>query len=1070
MSEEQRAVEEGLPERSGAPAEERMHDDGTFGQAESFEGESVPAQWSAGGEGDVQLSRAHYKHGRQCLRWQWSEGSALTVTRPPYLAEAGRSRNGGIKLWIYSESAVQGKLSFRFGSERELNERRPRYAFEIGIHFTGWRGFNVHFREDGAIGGSQQAEAEVAAGASPVAASRSAAAEAEPLEAMEILPPEGVASGSIFFDIIEFVEHVPASRSSDEQMPFARQRTNGGKGGSWDRSFHFSRKRPQLPPEETITEAQRHAFETIARRCDDWVYGVNPDTASEPIRIRFEALQSFIRSGLKQYDRLGLVRDENGYMTGMPLFSSRSAHGPEFGKSVSRTIFLPLVLDYKINGSPESKRKALDLFDHFHDQGWAAGSGLETLDHETNRNSGYFHAVFLMRKELRETGRLERELAAMDWFTNFGKTFGTPGVDYTETTSDEVRTRFHYKLLYVLAMDDMPEKVRRMKGLLQWMNHALSIAPGYAGTIKRDYMGFHHRGVYMSAYAPNAYHTAALIIYLLHGTPFALSPASVHNVKQALLTLRTVTNKYDVPVGISGRFPTKGGVTNEVLPAYAYMALSGDPVDTDMAGAFMRLWDPESPYLKEELFPLADSKNVQYMDTIGGLQLMLRLADEGYAAEPSPQGYWFKPSAALAVLRRGDWMVSTKGWSQYVFDFEAHGRRNAESAIKVTEGENVYGRYISYGAMQILASGEPVNAEASGYALDRGWDWCRWPGATTKRVPLETMEVGKGGSPGGMFNENTRSFSDETFVGGVMSEGSDGVFAMKLHDTVFDPSFRAVKSYFYFGREVIALGSQIRNDDAAHRTETTLFQSHMPDPAMAMAVNSDRTTVFPYRFRSGGAGPFWIVDPYGNGYVVPDPQGLHVERGMQYSMDHSGSMPTSGAYATAWIDHGTKPDGAGYEYAVLVQASPEEVEAYAKTPPYRVLRKDEQAHVVEHVEERAIGYALFDPQARLTWGTLRSVNAPVLAMEKERGDELTLSVADPDLRLPKLPNQKMDDRTAWTAGTASRVQIELAGCWKLPADRPHPSVLAVRPDAQSTVLELECANGETVEVVLVRAT
>ncbi|CAG7619224.1 chondroitinase family polysaccharide lyase [Paenibacillus allorhizosphaerae] len=1061
MNHELRTVNGEFSDVSGTVKTDELQDDGTFGQAESFEGETVPILWQATGGGDLQLSRAHYKHGRQCLRWQWAQGSALTVTRPPYLDEAGGSRNGGMKLWIYNESPVDGKLSFRFGSEREMDDRGPRYAFEIGINFTGWRGFNVHFREDGMIERSQQENKGAAAGRT--------ANEDEQLEVMEIVPPEGAASGSIFFDAIEFVEHVPASRSSDDQMPFTRQRTNGGKGGSWDRSFHFSRQRPQLPLDDAVTPEQLQAFETIARRSEEWVYGVRPDVTREPIRIRYEALQSFIRSGLNKFESLRLRRDENGCMTGMPLFSSRSAHGPEFGKSVSRTIFLPLVLDYKMNGNPESKRKALDLFDHFHDQGWAAGSGLETLDHETNRNSGYFHAVFLMRKELRETGRLERELAAMNWFTNFGKTYGMPGVDYMETTSDEVRTRFHYKLLYVLAMDDTPEKVRRMKGLLQWMNHALAIAPGYAGTIKHDYMGFHHRGVYMSAYAPNAYHTAALIAYLLHGTPFALSPSSVHNVKQALLTLRTVTNKYDVPVGISGRFPTKGGITNEMLPAYAYMALAGDPVDPDMAGAFMRLWDDESPYLKEKLFPLADSKNVQYTDTIGGLQLMLGLADEGYSPERSPQGYWFKPSAALAVLRRDDWMVSTKGWSQYVFDFEVHGRRNAESAFKVTEGENVYGRYVSYGAMQILASGDPVSAEDSGYALDQGWDWCRWPGATTKRLALEAMEVGKGGSKNGMFNENTRSFSDETFVGGVVSEGTDGVFAMKLHDTVFDPSFRAVKSYFYFGREVIALGSHIQSDDGVHRTETTLFQSHMPDTSMPIVVNSAETTAFPYSFHPAETGPVWIIDPYGNGYVVPDPQGLHLERGMQHSMDHSGGKPTSGAYSTAWIDHGTKPDGAGYEYAVLVQVAPEEVETYAKTPPYRVLRKDEQAHVVEHRGERAIGYALFDPGAHLSYGILRSASVPVLAMEKERGGELVLSVSDPDLRLPKLPNQKMEDHIAWTAGTASQVRIELAGRWELRTDRPNPSIRSIQSDAQSTILELECANGVTVEVTLTRA-
>jgi hypothetical protein len=980
---------------------------------------------------------------------------------PPHLAAAGRARNGGIRFWIYSETELSGKLTFRFGSKQEMERGEPHFQFDIAVGFSGWRGLNVHFREDG-VATEQE-------GAAAVTKTVKTASD-EPLEVMEIVSPTEAASGVLFFDIIEFVEHIPASRSSDFQLPFPRQSANGGKGGSWDRSFYFSRLSPTLTLPETISDEQIRAFETISARLDTWVFGNHPDLTQEPLRIRHEALQTFIRSGVERYETLRIRRDEEGNITGLPLFSSRSTHGPEFGQTVSRLIFLPIVFDYKLNGNEESKRKALDLFDYFHDQGWAAGSGLETLDHETNRNNGYFFAVFLMRRELKETGRLAREQAAVHWFLNIGKTYGMPEVDYQETTSDEVRTRFIYKLMYVLAMEDTPEKVRHMQGLVQWMNHALKIAPGYAGTIKHDYMGFHHRGVYMSAYAPNAYHTAALMIWLLHGTPFALSAESVNNVGQALLTLRTVTNKYDVPVGIAGRFPTKGGITNEVLPAYAYMALADPPAHLDMAGAFMRLWEPESPYLRETLFPEASSDGVQYIDTLGGVQLMLELAAQGRPAEASPQGFWVKPSAAMAVLRRGEWMVSTKGWSQYVFDFEAHGRRNTESVHKFTEGENVYGRYISYGAMQIIASGDPASAEASGYALDRGWDWRRWPGATTKRVPLDDMLVGKNGSGSGMFNENTRNFSDETFVGGVTSEGQDGVFAMKLHDTVFDPSFRANKSWFYFGNEMIALGSDIANEDGQHATETTLFQSHMPDPGMAIAIDGMTVTSLPFTYtqESTAAAPVSLTDPYGNSYIVPDPRNLRVKRSLQQSIAHTGSAPTSGHYSTAWFDHGTSPQAGDYEYAVLVQTPAEQAAAYARALPYRVVRKDARAHIVEHTAAQTIGYVLFDERARPDCGVLRRTSAPIVAMEKRQGDRLILSVADPDLRLPKRPNQSMDDTTAWTRGKSALVEIELAGrwTWRDRSVRPPNATIADTQEG-NTRIEITCINGDTTEMDLI---
>ncbi|WP_158301724.1 chondroitinase family polysaccharide lyase [Paenibacillus mesophilus] len=1025
-------------------------DDGTFDRAESFEGEDVPAAWQAKGEGALSISGVHYKHGRQSLKWQWGRNSKLVASKPRFLEQAGRSRNGGMRIWIYMESAIEGALTFRLGSAKELENGHPRCEFEIRTHFTGWRGINIHFREDGGSGKESLWSTDTA------------------LDTMEITPPADRDEGAVFFDVVEFVDHIPASRSSDYQIPFLRQKTNKGKGGSWDRSFHFSRQSPQLPLPETISPEQVQAFATIARRMEDWVYGVNPDLSREPLQIRHEALQTFVRQGLRNYDELRLKRDDNGYITGVPLFSSRSAHGPEFGATVSRKIFLPLVFDYKINGSIESKQKALELFDHFHDQGWAAGSGLETLDHETNRNNGYFFAFFLMREHLRETGRLEREMATAHWFLNMGKTYGTPGVDYLETTADEVRTRFVYKLQVVLAMDDTPEKVRHMQGLLAWMNHALAVAPGFAGTIKHDYMGFHHRGVYMSAYAPNAYHTAALIVYLLHGTPFALSAQSVDNLRQSLLTLRTVTNKYDVPVGIGGRFPTKGGITNEILPAYAYMALAGDPIDREMAAVFMRLWEPESDYLKEKLFPEASSDSVQYIDTLGGVQLMLQLADQGHLAEDSPNGCWVKPSSALAVLRREDWMVSTKGWSQYVFDFEAHGRRNTESVHKFTEGENVYGRYISYGAMQILSAGSPINAVDSGYALDHGWDWRRWPGTTAKRVPLEEMKVGKNGSENGMFNENTRSFSDESFVGGVTSEDRDGIFAMKLHDTVFDPSFRAVKSYFYFGSQIVALGTNICNEDDEHRTETTLFQSYMPEPRMPIEVQSIPINQFPYIWQNEKSGPVWFTDPYGNGYIVPDPRGLHIERDIQQSIDHRGVHETTGSYTTAWIDHGLQPHGAEYEYAILIQTTPDKLAEFASNPPYKVVSNNGKAHIVEHAGMRATGYAVFDETADLAEGLLSKTSAPITAFVKERAGSLVVSVADPDLRLPRKPNQRMEDHVAWTESKAEKVTIELQGKWKIREQTKgeFPAVIAEYGDS-STIIEFVCRNGDTTELVLI---
>ena len=65
-------------------------------------------------------------------------------------------------------------------------------------------------------------------------------------------------------------------------------------------------------------------------------------------------------------------------------------------------------------------------------------------------------------------------------------------------------------------------KIRDMKALIRWYDNALSLSEAFSGTLKPDYLGFHHSGFYASAYIPEALHNGALIQYLLSGTTFAL--------------------------------------------------------------------------------------------------------------------------------------------------------------------------------------------------------------------------------------------------------------------------------------------------------------------------------------------------------------------------------------------------------------------------------------------------------------------------------------------------------------------------------------------------------------------
>ncbi len=984
-----------------------------------FEDASLSTVYRADLDSHLSLSTRHYKSGRQSLMWSWQNGGRLLFTDP----EPERNKRlTGFRAWVYNEQAFEdGVLTFSFGSESELSANNPRYQFQFGLNFTGWRAMWVDLRED--------------AGNASYKGRKNGRA-----TAFEIRAPHNISSGSVFLDMMEMVREVKHA-AADPQIPFVSGGVDNARGGR-NREYRWSLNTLPGPVPEVITEADRQAFETITRRYEAWILGNDVKTdMREPVRIRFGALANSIRLGhrnLKKYE----IRREGDVILGVPLFASRAPHRPGF-ESVFAEVLLRLVLDYRLNATEDKKNQILDVFDYLHDQGWAAGSGLGTLVHEFMRIAGYAHAVFLMREDLRATGRLERETATLEWHSMFGEVYEKswdPG-----TNADFLRTVGMYRLLRVLMMEDTPEKVAMMRCYLAWLDNALSIAPGWLDTIKPDYSGFHHRGIYANAYAPNAFHVASILVYLLRDTPFAVGDDKRDNVKQALLTTRVMANTYDISTALNGRFPFRTRLADKLLPAYVYAALSYTPVDEELSGTFMRLWRPELPFVQEVFQKV--SAGIMYLDTPGAAQMMADFAEAGHIPEAAPSGHWTLPYGALSIHRRNEWMVSMKGWSKYVWDFEA-----------AKNGANQIGRYLSYGSMLIYANGDPVTREASGI-VSEGWDWSMWPGTTVIR--LSHPELGE-------FRRD-RNFSDETFVGGVNLKGENGVFALKLHDTQHNPSFRAVKTVFCFDDVLICLGSGIENDDGGHATVTPLFQASISTDHPTV-VNGTSVQAIPYTFSGTVNQKVWLMDASGNGYVIPDGNGLRVQRQMQEPAGDFGKpyIGGKGTFELAYLDHGNAPSNEGYEYAVLVQQPLGRVRKFADAPEYVVWQRDAQAHIVHYPKLKTTGYAVLDIGTRPVNGALVSVDVPSLVMTREVSEGLLLSVSDPDFGwnwVIQDPHRQNRNLVVNQASVPRKVKVTLRGKWRL--DGVYDLVKAT-VQSDRTVVEFTCQDGKAVEMKLIK--
>ena len=598
-----------------------------------FEETSLSSAWQADTGSRLSLSTGHYKSGRQSLQWDWRTNGRLRFTDPA----PGRQKTlTGFRAWIYNERALDAKLTFRFGTEPELAANNPRYQFQFGLNFMGWRALWVDLPQDAthvSYTGPKNGRS----------------------TAFEIVCPDNVPTGSVFLDLMERVEQIHWARSADAQVPFVNAARDGGRDPYY--RWHLNTLPGPLPP--AITAEEQQAFQTIADRYEAWVFGKELDENREPVRIRLNALADYIQRGYRNLEAYELQR-EGDIVLGKPLFASRSPYKPYF-QDVFQDVLMRLVLDYRIHGNREARDRVLDLFDYLHDQGWAADSGIGTLDHAFLRVAAYAHAVYLMREDLRATGRLARELATLEWHSMFGELYEQtwePG-----TNADFMRTVSMYRMLRILMMEDTPQKAAAMRRYLAWFNNALTIAPGWLDTIKPDFTGFHHRGIYANAYAPNGFHVASLLVYLLHDTPFAVADDRRENLRQALLTARVMANTYDISTAINGRFPFQTEVINEILPAYMYLALAYAPVNAELSGAFMRLWKPESPVLKDGLFQQVSAR-IMYLDTPGAVQMMVNFADQGPKPEAAPSGHWTLPYGALSIHRREEWMVSLKGWSK----------------------------------------------------------------------------------------------------------------------------------------------------------------------------------------------------------------------------------------------------------------------------------------------------------------------------------------------------------------------------------------------------------------------
>ncbi|MBR1869232.1 MAG: chondroitinase [Bacteroidales bacterium] len=967
------------------------------------------------GKGFVRLTDRHFREGAHSLEWTFRRAEPLSLRCDiPFEPMDPTGEDTYLSTFIVW---IRNDAPFSAPLTFEFRKAgRTCCSFRMGMDFHGWRAVWVCFERD--MEGTPETG----------------------MDEIRLLPPAG--EGSICLDHIVTATKVDSRfQSPDAQAPFV----NAGTSNHWLLIWKNSLMQPDLPL-EPMDEAVVREMHLVEERFAGMLHEKRP--------VRSERLEK-IR---KRFAFYRIRRAEDGSVTGRPVFMVRHAEAyermmPDWDKDYFRKRGLDFLSYFDLmlgvatawNDSDDESLKSelrgmfLDLYDHITELGVAAGSSWGYCHHYGYDIRKIYPAYFLMKDVLRESGRLEEAAATLRWYAITNEVLAEPQED--GIVIDSFNTHLEGRLASILLMEDSPEKVRYLRSFSRWIDRGCRPAPGLKGSFKTDGTCFHHMNNY-PAYAIGGLDGVTKAMMMLGGTRFRVPAAAHDSVRKCLLTLRFCCNLTQWPLSMSGRHPNGTGHLSSLQ--YGLMALAGTPdgsapVDTAMARAFLRL----TPSLPK---PSKFEK-----------QLAARFRKAGILPEDDPQGNLALGYGCLSAHRRGRSLAVVRGHSRYLWATEQY------------LGANFYGRYLGYGGLEILTApdGVPVSLESSGW-MEAGFDWNRLPGVTSVHLPWDRLRAR-------VLNVDSFSgfeemlISDEAFAGGLSSGGRDGNFGMKVHGhDKYDGSLRARKSYHFIDGLIVALGSGIEDGDELCRTETTVFQ-------LACPGTSEKK-----HWEGYGAGDCGFVDPAGTGYYVAPfsredavfrksfPQEGVWERkeGLSY-----------GDWVSLVLDHGTAPSEAGYEYAVLLETDRESMASFARKPAYKVLRRDNGAHVVSVPAKGITSYVCFEPQNLLKPGPVCAVDTSALVMTKAAKGSLLLTVAQPDLALYRGDADEVFDAEGkriersiysrtWTGNESGEipVTVTLKGRWEVAEELP--SWAEVTPAGQCTAIRFTCREGRSYDLRL----
>jgi len=952
----------------------------------------TPSSWQVS-SGSLSVSSERFKSGSRSLLWKWDgKDSTLLLHDPAALAKRGPK--SGFAFWTHNDSPRPARLVFDV-----LHQDKVVATGWFWMDFRGWRILGAGFSQIGLPSN-------------------------QPVDAIRLHAPDGMANGRLFIDDARLVMDYAAPRSL--QTPWV----DVADGLKHPETICLSAddpalNRPWLP--KRSAEVSAGELEDIANLERSFLTSKTmPGKGLPPGRL----------DELRKIPATYQIRRAGDAITGRPI---------DGGTAIKPAGFIP-VGDYLKScdavknayhqakepaEADELKRMFVDLTCHLLDQGWSPGFRLAAFDNYPFAQNACF---FAMKDELAEAG-LARPVAQalMDNFGSHGA--GDFTKEHPGSTMDGLG--FWHRELYAcsLMFPTREEQLQHLRISQRFLNLAL-VEPN---TIAPDGCTYHHGGFH---YAYASYNMPRLLQSLekAGSTRFRINAAAHERLRVFVRSLAFTSSRGEQACNLGMRAGTPMS-TMGVEPVARMLAGMGTPdgsraLDGEMAAISLRLLAESSPDQPHPNFAKAPWKS---------------WLDQGIKPASAPTGFLAMNGGPIAIHRGDGWLASIAGSTSHFRCVEIYGWTQS----------NNYGRFARNGSLLVTSTGNPPGIKESGWSYD-GWNWCHFPGTTAIHYANE-RDIFDGYAMYGNSGSN---------VGGTHL-GSSGVWGMDYSG--FGVSFR--KSYFCFGNRITAVTTGIRSKDPKNECplSTTLYQNAIAPETEFVIVDGEPIKTFPNESSLTFEKDHWLIDNKQTGCIIPagnDPVRLGAKsRSWRYMTEKylvdpkqnpiSGEVnyqnvrgrikdlagierfyrPSEGHFALAWFDHGPRPDAASCVYTLVIKTTPGEMGKLAASPPQEILRRDETAHIVHDLPGDTFGYAIYQPEGNLAAaGPLRGCDTPCFVMIRNEGGRLhgslahTLlknSISRPEARV------RLTLDGGWTARGSGAVQAKREGATTIVTLKPE---------------------------------